>query len=422
MTSAVKEFVEEAREVTVAEAAERLGLKFTGRRHEHPQPCPACGGTDTFAFNTEKNKWNCRNGGIGGQDAIGMAAHVLDLDAKTREGLLEACAAVTGREIPDGGERESAEDRATRKARLEERRQQNLREMAEREASQNAFRDRERDKARGIYEAAPPLGTAGFPHGRLYLQGRGGGVPDDRWLRVSPDLPYWHGQDEMGRSMQLYSGPAMIAPFVDAGGAVIGCHITWIDLEAPPKLRPALRDPDTGEPLPTKKMRGTKKGGVIPLAGSMSAARWVGAEGIENTLAFARWEGFRADTFYFAAGDLGNMAGPADPKSKRAHPTLRKTDKLGRERPVMVPGPVPLIRPGGEPDAMVVPAHVVELALLGDGDSEPVMTAAAMVRAKARHARPGRLIPVVMPRPGTDFAALLAGHPAAYADDREVDA
>jgi hypothetical protein len=39
------------------------------------------------------------------------------------------------------------------------------------------------------------------------------------------------------------------------------------------------------------------------------------------------------------------------------------------------------------------------------------MTAAAMVRAKKRHARPGRLIPVAWPgRPGSgvDFASMMA--------------
>lgn len=415
MTTPVEEFIEEARAVTIEEAAERLGLKFTGRRHEHPQPCPVCSGRDTFSFNTEKNKWNCRHGGVGGQDAIGMAAHVLELDVRRRAGFLEACAAVTGRKIPADGERETDEERAARHARLEELRLRHYQEMAEREAGQNAFRDRERQRARGIVDAAASLRSSSLCEGRSYLRHRGCGVPDDDWLRIAADLPYWHGTDDRGQPLEIYSGPAMVASFIDVAGVVIGCHITWIDLNAPPKFRPVLRDPKTGEILPTKKMRGTKKGGVIPLAGTLEARRWLGGEGIENTLAFARWEGFRADTFYFAAGDLGNMAGPADPSSRRAHPTLRKTDRHGRERPVMVPGPVPLFRAGAEPDAMVVPDHVGELVLLGDGDSEPVMTAAAMVRSKARHARPGRLIPVVMPRRGTDFAALLAGHPTSEA-------
>ncbi len=87
-------------------------------------------------------------------------------------------------------------------------------------------------------------------------------------------------------------------------------------------------------------MRGSKKGGLIPLAGHPRMERWVGGEGIENTLAVARAENLRPDTFYFAAGDLGNLSGPADPASRFAHPTLKKEDTKGRLRAVMVQGPV----------------------------------------------------------------------------------
>lgn len=421
---AIKIFVEEARGVTIAEAAERLGLAFSPRGTEHPQPCPAAGGEDRFAFNTSKNTWNCRGCGVGGRDAIGMAAHVLGFDVKRRDGLLEACAAVLGRDIPEEGERESAGDRAARLARLEDRKRRNAEAAAQRGIAQADFREKERAQARGIVAAAPPLSSSSCPDGRLYLGRRCGAHPPGGWLRVSAAATYWHGQDERGLPAALHCGPAMVAPFVDHAGTVIGCHITWIDLGRPPKFRPHLVDPQTGAALPTKKMRGTKKGGVIPIAGQPVARRWLGAEGIENTVAFARWEGFRGDTFYFAAGDLGNMAGPADPASRFAHPELRKPDRNGRDRPVMVAGPVPLFRDcrdaagaqGGNcaPDAMAVPDHVEELVLIADGDSERVMTAAAMARARARHARPGRLIPAVWPRAGTDFAAMLAGADEAF--------
>lgn len=414
---AISIFVEEARGVTIAEAAKRLDLAFEPRGSEHPQPCPAAGGDDRFAFNTKKNTWNCRGCGVGGRDAIGMAAHVLGFDAKRRDGFLEACAAVLGRDIPEEGERESEEDRAARLARLEEQKRRNAEAAARRQADHADFRERERRKARGIYEAAASLVASSLPFGRFYLQRRGCGVPDDAWLRVSAEVTYWHGQDERGHQASLHCGPAMIAPFIDPLGAVIGCHITWIDLQRAPKFRPLLVDPDTGEVLPTKKMRGTNKGGLIPICGVLSALRWVGGEGIENVAAIGRCERWRADTFYFAAGALGNLAGPADPKSRFAHPELTKADKNGRARPVMIAGPVPLVRTDAEPDAMVVPDHVDELVLLADGDSERVMTAAAMVRARARHARPGRLIPVVWPRAGTDFAAMLAGREEAFEQD-----
>ncbi len=399
---AIAEFVERARSVTIEAAAKRLDLAFRKSGHEHPQPCPACHGKDCFAFNTTKNKWNCRAGGVGGQDAIGMAAHVHGLDVKSREGLLEACAIVTGEDIPEGGERESDEDRATRLARLDQLKRDNELSSARTAQAQADFRERERKKARGIYEAADPVAMHGTA--RRYLAGRGCGMPA-QWLRATGDQPYWHGEDDRGQLQMLHSGPAMIAPFIDATGLVVGCHITWIDLDRAPKFRPELFNPATGEILPSKKMRGTKKGGLIPLAGDVSAPRWVGGEGIENGLAFARWEGFRDDTFYFAAGDLGNLSGPAEASSRFAHPTLTKPDRNLVERPVMVAGPVP--KPDQDTtDAMFVAAHVTELVLLADGDSERVMTASAMARARARHARPGRLIPIIWPRDGHDFASM----------------
>lgn len=414
-------FVEEARAVTIKDAAERLGLRLSKTGQEHPQPCPVSGGTDRFSFNTRTNKWNCRHCLVGGQDAIGMVAHCIGHDLRTLHGLLETCATVLGREIPKGGERESETDRAEREARIAELRAQNEKMTASREQQNRSFRDVERRKARGIWEAAMPLNSLSGCEAHDYLSRRGCAVPDDGWLGFSASQTYWHGTDDRGQPREIHCGPAMIAPFLaleESGWEVVGCHITWIDLGNGPKFRPLLLDPATGEALPGKKMRGTKKGGLIPLAGTPSSLRWLGAEGIENTLAFASVEQLRADTFYFAAGDLGNLTGPADPASRFAHPSLKKEDRAGKLRPVMVPGPVPAARGADGPDAMHVPDHVDELVLLADGDSEPVMTASAMVRARMRLAREGRLIPVIWPRRGTDFAGMLAGSDDAFETER----
>lgn len=419
MTSPSEELLEAARAVTLAEAAAVLGLRLIGRAREHPQPCPKCGGRDRFSFNTAKNEWVCRGEGVGGKDAIGMAAHVNDLDLRTREGLLAACSILTGIPVPDGDARESEADRAARLARIEASRRRNAEAAARAEREAHDFREAERRKARGIYEAAQDLRWPAARDGRAYLDRRAGAVPPSGWLRFSLAVTYWHGQDERGHAADLHCGPAMIAPIVVLRGddhEVIGCHITWIDLGCPPKLRPALADPETGEFLPTKKMRGSKKGGLIPIAGDPSARRWLGGEGIENGVAIGGREGWRDDTFYFAAGDLGNLAGPAEPSSRFAHPTLTRPDRNGVERPVMIAGSVP--RADQEPDdALAVPGHVDELVLLADGDSETVATAAAMVRAKTRLSRPGRLIPVVWPLPGTDWAGLIAGRDEAFETD-----
>lgn len=431
MTAETDLFVEEARAVTIAEAAVRLGLAFRrGKQAEHPQACPACGGKDTFAFNTQKQMWNCRKGGAGGKDAIGMAAHVLGLELSRRDGFLAACEAVTGRPLPDGAERESEADRLAREKRLADQREKNAAEAAARAADQVDFRETERARARIIHEAAARIGVGAGEWASLYLAARGCmPVPDARWLRASADLPYWHGEDGRGRPAVLFSGPAMVAPFLAPDMNVIGCHISWIDLDCPPKFRPVLFElTDTGRAagrrpwsfgdrwptpedlaeglyrtLPSKKMRGSKKGGLIPIAGEPRATRWVGGEGIENGAAFAGWEGFRRDTFYFSAGDIGNLSGPA--AGRFAHPTLTTTDKAGRTRPMMIPDAVP--KPDQAPDdAMWVGDHVTEMVLLGDGDSEPVWTAAAMARGRARLARPGRTIYIAWPRRGGDFAGM----------------
>lgn len=416
MTSASDELVEAARAMSLAEAAPVLGLRLIGRAREHPQPCPKCGGRDRFSLNTHKNEWVCRGEGVGGKDAIGMAAHVHDLDLRSREGFLGACSILTGIPVPEGDARESEADRAARLERIAAARRRNADAAARAEREQHDFREAERRRARGIYEAAQDLHWPSARDGRAYLERRAGAVPPAGWLRFSLAVTYWHGQDERGAAVDLHCGPAMIAPFIvlsAEGHQVIGCHITWIDLARPLKLRPEIFDRETGEQLPTKKMRGSKKGGLIPIAGDPSARRWLGGEGIENGVAVGGAEGWRDDTFYFAAGDLGNLAGPAEPSSRFAHPTLTRADRNGVERPVMIAGPVPRADAGPD-DAMQVPDHVDELVMLADGDSETVATAAAMVRAKVRHARPGRLIPVVWPLPGTDWSALIAGRDQAF--------
>ena len=84
---------------------------------------------------------------------------------------------------------------------------------------------------------------------------------------------------------------------------------------------------------------------TVKLGSSSCAAGAVmpsqGGEGVEQAIAIAGPEGFRDDTFYFAAGSIGNMAGPADPKSAFNHPDIKPTEKRGRSRAVRVQGPVP---------------------------------------------------------------------------------
>ena len=58
----------------------------------------------------------------------------------------------------------------------------------------------------------------------------------------------------------------------------------------------------------------------------------------------------------------------------------------------------------------VLAAHSVEeLILLGDGDSEPVLTRFAMLRAARRYLQPGRIIRIAFAPAGADFNDVLRG-------------
>lgn len=399
MTTLIDEFIARARAVTVAQAAVLCGVRIGAR--EHAGPCPRCGGKDRFSVNARKQVFNCRGCGAGGGDGIGLMAHVHGFDLGARAGFLEACAATLGEPVPDGGERLSDEERAASVARIAAIRAESERRSqadAERQAS---FRQREVERARGIYFGADEAGDDVL--GYLFLR-TGFSMPDAIFdnLRFIPRHTLWHGSDDFGRPCAVHCGPAMIAPFVDLDGTVTGCHETWIDLGQVPRRRPELID-TSGAPIPTKKMRGTKRGSVIPVLGTLAARRWLLAEGIENAAAFAGIDGFRDDTFYGATGDLGNMAGPADPASSFVHPML----KTAKGRPQRVPGPVP--KPDMEVgEAVQVPDHVTKLVMVADGDSEFHFTAAAMARAEARLARAGRDIGVYWPPEGLDFADMFA--------------
>ncbi len=412
MIDAIDLFIEEARVVTVTGAAKMLGIQhrdavYVGDdNRNYAGPCPSCGGKDRFSINVRMQAFNCRQCGGKGRDGISLMALANHHNLHQRKGLLGACADVLGREVPDADQRETDKDRQDRLDRIAERKRQNEEQAQAAGDQQNAFREREVRKARGIWLQSPERPDALLGE---YLYRRTGYRMHEAVfanLRLAPNCTYWHGRDNRGFEIAFYSGPAMVAPFVNVEGAITGCHQTWIDIRNPPKFRAKLLDAD-GSPLPAKKMRGVKRGSFIPLFGLMTSARWVGGEGIENGLSIAGAEGFRADTFYFAAGDLGNLCGPADPKSSFAHPHETMQDRRGRIRAVRVQGPVP--KQDQAPDeAMRIPDHVDHLVMLADGDSEPIMTAAAMARAEARFDRQDREIEIWWAPVGQDFSELMA--------------
>ncbi|MGD5712569.1 hypothetical protein QUT19_22805, partial [Xanthomonas citri pv. citri] len=109
----------------------------------------------------------------------------------------------------------------------------------------------------------------------------------------------------------------------------------------------------------------------------------VGIETVDSVFtAFMRAQRGASDDEFWAAGDLGNLAGRADKTVN--HPTLK--------RPNGQPQKVPHRFPDTEDPGLSIPDSVEEMILLGDGDSEKVLTENAMERAARRYARAGRTI------------------------------
>lgn len=392
---AYADWVAEARAVPITRPLERVAARLAEQSGELVGPCPVCGGRDRFAVNLRKGVFHCRGSGEGG-DAIALTRYLEACDFHL------ACEILTGRPMPGRTAGESPERRAAREAALARRAAARARETEDGLALQAHFRARERAWCWRRWRAALPLpGTAAD----AYLARRGLVTPADAALRFLPDHPlYAHGGS---KAEIVHRGPVLAAAIVGPDGRFAGLHATWIDLAAPDgKVRVA--DPATGAPVPARKVRGSARGGRIPLGGVKEPADLVIGEGIETVLSVwrahaARGWAHRATAAYWAAYSLDNIGGPA--AGTVPHPTERLRDTAGRVRPRRVKGPVPdLARPG-----LVLPESVRRVWLLGDGDSDRFTTEAALLRAAARFhaARPDLEVYVTWAPNGQDFNDLL---------------
>jgi hypothetical protein len=360
---------------------------------EYVGPCPACGGRDRFAIHRRRNVWLCRMAGEGG-DAIALVQY---LNGANFYGAVEL---ITGRAAPDGGRGQTHDPEfiARQKAEADARRIKAEREL-------NDFRGREIRRAHDIWKAAGPIAGS---IAEAYLRFRGVNPARGAKLRSLSKLPYWHQID--GQWKVIHEGPAMIAAIQDREHMFIGCHCTWIDAEFRSRSGKAeIVHPQTGELLDAKKVRGSQKGGHIHLAGDAQAWRLILGEGIETV--YAVREALLADpaeaeiaSLFWAAVNLGNIGGRAT--ESVTHPTLTSTDKRGRVRRARVPGPDP---DPGDIDCLRPPAHVRDITLLGDGDSDRFTTENVLKRFAARWHQPGRIIRAAWAEPGLDFNDMMKG-------------
>jgi hypothetical protein len=98
-----------ARAVRLEDELARRKISLNGRGREREGPCPICGGTDRFSINTQKQVWNCRSCGKGG-DAIDLVRHLDGID------FIAACTTLAGEPPPEA----NGKDRANRQARVAE--------------------------------------------------------------------------------------------------------------------------------------------------------------------------------------------------------------------------------------------------------------------------------------------------------------
>ncbi|MGU3418511.1 DUF7146 domain-containing protein [Methylobacterium sp. D54C] len=389
------DWIAEARSVPIASVLDRRGVRLQGTGVERAGPCPVCGGVDRFAVNTRKGLFLCRGSGAGG-DVIALTRYLEACD------FAVACEILTGRPPPGRQAGETPEARAAREYALAKRAAARARMNADREAARARFRERERRRCWAAWQAAGPV--AGSP-AETYLARRGLIVPPGADLRCALDHPLY--ADGSGKAAIAHRGPALLGRIIGPNRKFAGVHATWIDLDAPGG-KALVGDPDTGAPVPARKVRGSAGGGHITLVPRADATGLFIGEGIETVLSV--WRALSATASphlagaaFWSAYSLGNIAGPAT--ETVWHPTLRFTDARGHERARRVPGPVPdLSRPG-----LPIPETVARIWLLGDGDSDRFTTETALTRARRRllAGRPDLDVRVSWAPEGEDFNDVL---------------
>ena len=311
--------------------ADLLGLveKFGGklRRSGRKQigACPLCGGgkqATRFEIKADGSSWVCAVCHQGG-DAIK---------------LVELARGCTFREAVEflGGASVLSQEEEARLARIR------AAETERREQAAQAHRQKEILRALQLWNLADFFRIDGV---LTYLKGRGiPGLPKTANIRMARAAPYFHGEKIGPTGARepnlLFRGPAMMAAIRDNDGAITGAHLTYLNSDFSGKA--AIADPESGEALVAKKVRGAKAGGHIVLRSPPKIERLFLGEGIETALSVATalraCGALRPGDGFWSSVDLGNLGGPAAESVK--HPEL----KTPGGRAMRVPGPSPISR------------------------------------------------------------------------------
>lgn len=359
-----------------AVAGKWVALRSGGRHGRLVGPCPMHSpnpmAKDSTSFECDAEGWVCAFCQDGG-DVFKLVM------------LRESCSFTEAVALL-GGEQEVDPEVAARRQR----------EIAEQKAKQEAEerRKRERDLTRceSIFDRAKEIADT---QAAAYLEARGLHV-DPSWtfdLRYIRRLPY-HGfpDQEASRPEDLGSFPAMVAAIRDARGEMIGLHRTYLDPDRPAKA--TLTVPSRNK---AKKVLGEQMGGLIRLS-QVRRMTAIG-EGIETSRSWVVMRKRRdpSKEWGCAAGvSLGNLSGRA--AATREHPSLRHPSG----RSMRVPA-----EPDFDAPSIVLPDGIKIVAVLGDGDSEPVATRAKLLMGGRRLERQGAQVLYEMAPPGSDFNDLL---------------
>jgi hypothetical protein len=125
-------------------------------------PCPRCGGKDRFGINNQKQVFNCRGCGVGG-DIIALVQLLDDCN------FIEACEHLTGLPCPNGREHEPVDQ--AKLAKLQAQREQYARDQREHEQQARADAKRKGELAAWLWSRREPV-TEDCPVAK-YLRRRG---------------------------------------------------------------------------------------------------------------------------------------------------------------------------------------------------------------------------------------------------------
>jgi len=390
------DWIDRAREADLISIAVANGARLRRTGKEMVGSCPVCGDdgkrdADRFSINPEKRIFRCRKCGESG-DVIALTQFVHGVN------FLAACELINCAPPPDRVSTETEDQRALRIQRLNERKAEHQLRLAEQLAEAEKVKVAEIARAFEIWEAGEPLAGS---HASAYLAGRGIRHQEGLRLRASAAQSFFAPAVEATGAVKLGQWPALLAAICWPDGTFRGVHITYLDRESP--IKATITQPQTGEIVPAKKIRGSAAGGVIRLTGpTRTPVELIIGEGIETSLSprEAMIEAGRdvRHISFWSGVSLGNMGGTA--QDSVVHPEGRFiADKAGQQRLLMIPGPLPRADDTG----IRLPDSVSSALILMDGDSDAATTEFALLRCAARWAAPGRVVRRARAHSGNDF-------------------